>query len=131
MSVDIQADVREFRETVANQLVRTTPATELNDAEVECAIDLLNYLVEEVEELREAIDTLDIVEIADAATDIIYVAVQAFTIIGVDFYACWREVQRSNMTKEPGDETNGYKARKGKKFSAADLARVIERLRTK
>lgn len=131
MVVDIQSNVREFREKVANQLVRLCPAKELNDAEVEASLDLLNYIVEEVEELREAIDKLDIVEMADAATDIIYLAVQVFTIIGVDFYACWREVQRSNMTKDRGDETNGFKARKGAKFSRADLAGVIERLRAK
>ena len=59
-------------------------------------ISLIN---EELEELKKAIKDNDILEVADALTDILYVAYGAGHAFGIDLDKCFNEVQNSNMSK--------------------------------
>ena len=62
----------------------------------ELRISLIN---EELEELKKAIEDNDILEVADALTDILYVAYGAGHAFGIDLDKCFNEVQNSNMSK--------------------------------
>ena len=62
----------------------------------ELRISLIN---EELEELKTAIKDNDILEVADALTDILYVAYGAGHAFGIDLDKCFNEVQESNMSK--------------------------------
>ena len=77
------------------QEVKETP--EIPDAEtVNLRIELI---AEELEELWDACAKKDLVEIADALTDILYVTYGAGHAFGINLDNCFREVQRSNMSK--------------------------------
>ena len=52
-----------------------------------------NLIKEELEELRIAIDTKNLVEVADALTDILYVAYGAGHAFGINLDKCFDEVQ--------------------------------------
>lgn len=88
-----------------------------------------NLIMEEVQELNEAMDAGDLVEIADAIGDIIYVAAQQATILGIPIDAVLREIQRSNMSKLGADGKPIYRADgkvlKGPNFSEPDIARML------
>ena len=58
-----------------------------------------DLIKEEVEELQQAIIDKDIKEVADALTDILYVAYGAGHSFGIDLDKCFKEVQDSNMSK--------------------------------
>jgi NTP pyrophosphatase (non-canonical NTP hydrolase) len=62
----------------------------------ELRISLIN---EELEELKKAIKDNDILEVADALTDILYVAYGAGHAFGINLDKCFHEVQQSNMSK--------------------------------
>ena len=59
-------------------------------------ISLIN---EELDELKKAIKDNDILEVADALTDILYVAYGAGHAFGINLDKCFNEVQESNMSK--------------------------------
>lgn len=84
---------------------------------------------EELKELVEAINENDIVEVADALTDILYVTYGAGHAFGIDLDACFKEVQRSNMTKLGADGKPVYredgKVIKGPNYSEPDLQKVL------
>ena len=86
-------------------------------------------LREELEELREALDKQDLVEIADALTDILYVAYGAGHAFGINLDDCYAEVHASNMSKlgddgKPIHREDG-KVIKGPNYWPPKLARVI------
>jgi predicted HAD superfamily Cof-like phosphohydrolase len=64
-------------------------------------INKLRYdlIKEELDELKVAIDNKDFLEVADALTDILYVAYGAGHAFGIDLDKCFQEVQDSNMSK--------------------------------
>lgn len=62
----------------------------------------LKLIKDEVKELEEAIEAGDLIEATDAIGDIIYVAIGAALVWGVDLPSVWEEIQRSNMAKFPG-----------------------------
>ena len=66
----------------------------------ELRISLIN---EELEELKKAIEDNDILEVADALTDILYVAYGAGHAFGINLDKCFNEVQESNMSKLDSD----------------------------
>ena len=66
----------------------------------ELRISLIN---EELEELKKAIEDNDILEVADALTDILYVAYGAGHAFGINLDKCFTEVQDSNMSKLGSD----------------------------
>ena len=107
------------------QDIKTNP--EIPDAEtVNLRIELI---AEELEELWDACEKKDIVEIADALTDILYVTYGAGHAFGIDLDKCFKEVQRSNMSKLGEDGKPIYrddgKVMKGPNYSEPNLKKVL------
>ena len=63
----------------------------------------ISLIKEELEELKKAIKDNDILEVADALTDILYVAYGAGHAFGINLDKCFNEVQESNMSKLGSD----------------------------
>ena len=89
-----------------------------------------NLIKEELEELRIAIDTKNLVEVADALTDILYVAYGAGHAFGINLDKCFDEVQQSNMSKLDDHGNPIYndlgKVMKGPKYFKPDLNKFIK-----
>jgi len=89
-----------------------------------------NLIKEELEELRIAIDTKNLVEVADALTDILYVAYGAGHAFGINLDKCFDEVQQSNMSKLDDHDNPIYndsgKVMKGPKYFKPDLSKFIK-----
>ena len=88
-----------------------------------------DLIKEELNELQNAIKTKNLKEIADALTDILYVTYGAGHAYGIDLDKCFREVQRSNMSKlgedgKPIYNENG-KVMKGPNYSKPNLKQFI------
>ena len=117
--------VRDFMKTFGQE-VKTSP--ELPDDETSKL--RLELIAEELGELEEAIANKDLVEIADALTDILYVTYGAGHAFGLDLDACFREVQRSNMSKLGEDGKPIYredgKVLKGPNYSEPDLKKTLQ-----
>ena len=92
----------------------------------ELRISLIN---EELEELKKAIKDNDILEVADALTDILYVAYGAGHAFGINLDKCFNEVQESNMSKLGSDEKPIYnesgKVMKGPNYFKPDLRKFL------
>jgi len=88
-----------------------------------------NLINEELEELKQAIEKKDLLEVADALTDILYVAYGAGHAFGIDLDRCFEEVQNSNMSKLGEDGKPIYndagKVMKGPKYFKPDLSKFI------
>ena len=93
----------------------------------ELRISLIN---EELEELKKAIEDNDILEVADALTDILYVAYGAGHAFGINLDKCFNEVQESNMSKLGSDGKPIYnesgKVMKGPNYFKPDLSKFIK-----
>jgi predicted HAD superfamily Cof-like phosphohydrolase len=94
-------------------------------------INKLRYdlIKEELDELKVAIDNKDFLEVADALTDILYVAYGAGHAFGIDLDKCFQEVQNSNMSKldengKPIYNEDG-KVMKGPRYFKPDLKKII------
>ena len=89
-----------------------------------------DLIKEELNELQNAIKTKDIKEIADALTDILYVTYGAGHAYGIDLDKCFKEVQKSNMSKLGEDGKPIYnekgKVMKGPKYFEPNLKQFIE-----
>ena len=59
----------------------------------------INLIEEELNEFKEAISKKDLKEVADALTDILYVTYGAGHAFGINLDDCFKEVQKSNMSK--------------------------------
>ena len=92
----------------------------------ELRISLIN---EELEELKKAVKDNDILEVADALTDILYVAYGAGHAFGIDLDKCFNEVQESNMSKLDSDGKPIYnesgKVMKGPNYFKPDLSKFL------
>jgi|TARA_B110000037_G_scaffold81702_1_gene97326 predicted HAD superfamily Cof-like phosphohydrolase len=94
-------------------------------------INKLRYdlIKEELEELKEAMANKDLLEVADALTDILYVAYGAGHAFGIDLDKCFEEVQNSNMSKLGEDGNPIYnedgKVMKGPKYFKPDLKKFV------
>ena len=73
----------------------------------------INLIEEELEELKQAINQKNLLEVADALTDILYVAYGAGHAFGINLDKCFEEVQNSNMSKL-GDDGKPIYSEKGK-----------------
>ncbi|SVD93911.1 uncharacterized protein METZ01_LOCUS446765 [marine metagenome] len=117
-------DVKTFMETY-DQEVKTK--SEFPDKKiVKLRLDLIK---EELDELTNAIKNNDIVEVADALTDILYVTYGAGHSFGIDLDKCFKEVQRSNMSKldedgKPIFNENG-KVMKGPNYFKPNLKQFL------
>ena len=91
-----------------------------------------NLIKEELNELQNAIKTKDLKEIADALTDILYVTYGAGHAYGIDLDKCFKEVQKSNMSKLGEDGKPIYnekgKVMKGSKYFEPNLRQFIEQI---
>ena len=88
-----------------------------------------DLIKEELDEFKEAMDNNDLLEVADALTDILYVAYGAGHAFGIDLDKCFDEVQNSNMSKlgengEPIYNESG-KVMKGPNYFKPDLSKFI------
>lgn len=117
--------VRTFMKTFGQE-VNTKPELP-NDETSKLRLELIG---EELGELEEAIANKDLVEIADALTDILYVTYGAGHAFGLDLDACFREVQRSNMSKLGEDGKPIYredgKVLKGPNYSEPNLKKTLQ-----
>ena len=95
-------------------------------------INTLRYelIKEELDELKVAMENKDLLEVADALTDILYVAYGAGHAFGIDLDKCFEEVQSSNMSKL---DKNGKpifnelgKVMKGPKYFKPNLSKFIK-----
>ena len=116
--------VKTFMETFGQE-VKTKPSFSTDK------INSLRYdlIKEELEELKEAMENKDLLEVADALTDILYVAYGAGHALGIDLDKCFEEVQNSNMSKLGEDGKPIYnesgKVMKGPKYFKPDLTKFI------
>ena len=116
--------VKTFMETFGQE-VKTSPSFSTDK------INSLRYdlIKEELDELRVALENKDLLEVADALTDILYVAYGAGHAFGIDLDKCFEEVQNSNMSKL--DENNkpiyneSGKVMKGSKYFKPDLSKFV------
>ncbi len=90
-------------------------------------ISLIN---EELEELKKAIQDKNIIEVADALTDILYVAYGAGHAFGINLDSCFNEVQNSNMSKLDSNGKPIYnelgKVMKGPNYFKPDLSKFLK-----
>ena len=116
--------VKNFMETFGQE-VKNKPSFSTDK------INKLRYdlIEEELDELRVALENKDLLEVADALTDILYVAYGAGHAFGIDLDKCFEEVQNSNMSKL--DENNkpiyneSGKVMKGPKYFKPDLSKFV------
>ena len=89
----------------------------------------LDLIKEELNELTEAMNNKDLLEVADALTDILYVAYGAGHAFGIDLDKCFEEVQNSNMSKLDKDGKPIYnesgKVMKGPNYFKPDLSKFV------
>ena len=118
-------EVKTFMETFG-QMVRTKPQFP-DEKTMQLRYDLIK---EELIELELAMKTKNLKEIADALTDILYVAYGAGYAYGIDLDKCFKEVQRANMSKLGNDGKPIYnehgKVMKGPKYFKPDLSKFLK-----
>jgi len=118
-------DVKTFMETFG-QVVRTKPQFPDNKT-MQLRFDLIK---EELLELEEAMKTKNLKEVADALTDILYVAYGAGFAYGIDLDKCFKEVQRANMSKLGKDGKPIFndkgKVIKGPNYVEPNLKKFVE-----
>ena len=117
--------VKKFMQTFSQEVKDKTEFP--NEKIVQLRYDLIK---EELEELNQAIKDKDIKEVADALTDILYVAYGAGHAFGIDLDECFNEVQKSNMSKlgldgKPIYNENG-KVMKGPNYFKPDLNKFLK-----
>ena len=117
--------VKKFMETFGQEIKEK--ASFPNDKITSLRYDLIK---EELDEFKEAIDKKDIKEVADALTDILYVTYGAGHAFGIDLDKCFKEVQRSNMSKLSEDGKPIYnekgKVMKGPNYFKPDFSKFVE-----
>jgi len=89
----------------------------------------IDLIKEELKELTEAMNNRDLLEVADALTDILYVAYGAGHAFGIDLDQCFNEVQNSNMSKLDKDGKPIYneagKIMKGPNYFKPNLSKFV------
>ena len=118
-------DVKTFMQTFGQEVKIKAEFPE------EKIVKLRYHLIkEELNELQNAIKTKDLKEIADALTDILYVTYGAGHAYGIDLDKCFKEVQKSNMSKLGEDGKPIYnekgKVMKGSKYFEPNLKQFVE-----
>ena len=117
--------VRDFMKAFGQE-VKTSPEFPTE----ETAKLRIELIVEELNELIDAKEDKDLIGIADALTDILYVTYGAGHAFGIDLDECFREVQRSNMSKLGEDGKPIYredgKVLKGPNYSEPDLKKTLQ-----
>jgi NTP pyrophosphatase (non-canonical NTP hydrolase) len=122
MSKDWCADVLEFHAKLAPQVPRLLP--EVPPARTEESY-CLGFMREELEEIEDAMLKGDLPNVADGLADLIYVAIRAALIWGIDLRPVWDEVHRANMAKEGGPRRADNKILKPDGWQRPDVAGVL------
>jgi predicted HAD superfamily Cof-like phosphohydrolase len=117
--------VKKFMQTFGQEVKNTAEFP--NDKIIKLRYDLIE---EELIELKVAIQQKDLKEIADALTDILYVAYGAGHAFGINLDKCFEEVQSSNMSKLGKDGKPIYndqgKVMKGPDYFKPDLSKFLK-----
>ena len=118
-------DVKTFMQTFGQEVKNKPEFPE--EKIVNLRYDLIQ---EELKELKNAIKIKNLKEIADALTDILFVTYGAGPAYGIDLDKCFREVQKSNMSKLGKDGKPIYnkkgKVMKGPKYFKPNLKQFIK-----
>ena len=118
-------EVKKFMKTFGQEVVTKPQFPDEKTAKLR-----LDLIKEELSELEQAIKANNLKEIADALTDILYVTYGAGCAYGIDLDKCFKEVQRSNMSKLGADGKPIYnengKVMKGPNYSAPNLKQFVE-----
>ena len=117
---DAQAMVEEFHHTF-NILVHPSP-TLVDERTRELRINLIQ---EEFEELQEALTRGDLEAISKEIADLLYVVYGTAVSHGIDMDPVFREVHRSNMSKEGGYKREDGKWVKPATYSPACLEPIL------
>jgi predicted HAD superfamily Cof-like phosphohydrolase len=91
----------------------------------------LHLMLEELGELSRALNEKDIIHAADAISDLLYVVVGTGVQMGLGpiLDVLFREVHRSNMTKDLGPSVGplgSRRATKGKNFQPPQVREIVE-----
>ena len=117
-------DVKTFMQTFGQEV--KIKAEFPKETIVKLRYDLIK---EELNELQNAIKTKNLKEIADALTDILYVTYGAGHAYGIDLDKCFKEVQKSNMSKLGEDGKPIYnekgKVMKGPQYFKPNLKKFL------
>tara|TARA_B110001454_G_scaffold198775_1_gene203121 strand:+ start:417 stop:788 length:372 start_codon:yes stop_codon:yes gene_type:complete len=118
-------DVKIFMKTFGQKVI-TKP--EFPDKRtINLRFDLIK---EELNELEQAMKEKNLKEVADALADILYVTYGAGCAYGIDLDKCFKEVQRSNMSKlgEDGKPIFNEKGKvmKGPNYIEPNLKQFVE-----
>ena len=118
-------EVKKFMKTFGQEVVTKPQFPDEKTAKLR-----LDLIKEELNELEQAVNANNLKEIADALTDILYVTYGAGCAYGIDLDKCFKEVQRSNMSKLGNDGKPIYnengKVMKGPNYSAPNLKQFLE-----
>tara|TARA_B100000287_G_scaffold156671_1_gene147799 strand:- start:74 stop:445 length:372 start_codon:yes stop_codon:yes gene_type:complete len=118
-------EVKKFMKTFGQEVVTKPQFPDKKTAKLR-----LDLIKEELNELEQAVNANNLKEIADALTDILYVTYGAGCAYGIDLDKCFKEVQRSNMSKLGNDGKPIYnengKVMKGPNYSAPNLKQFLE-----
>jgi predicted HAD superfamily Cof-like phosphohydrolase len=87
----------------------------------------ISLIKEEIQETLKALSEDNLVEIADGIADSIYVLLGCAIAYGINVHPVWKEVQKSNMSKEMGHKREDGKVIKTDKFIPPNIKRVIEK----
>ena len=118
------SDVKHFMETFGQDVltVPTLPDESLG----QLRIDLM---VEELNEVIDAMNQGDVVNLAKELCDLVYVCLGAAAAFGISFDECFKEVQRSNMSKLTKDgkvlRREDGKVLKSDQYSPANLEPIL------
>ena len=117
-------EVKKFMKTFGQEVVTKPQFPDEKTAKLR-----LDLIKEELSELEQAIKVNNLKEIADALTDILYVTYGAGCAYGIDLDKCFKEVQRSNMSKLGADGKPIYnengKVMKGPNYYKPDLSKFV------
>lgn len=85
-----------------------------------------SLIAEEAIETIEALRSKDLVEVADGICDLIYVALGAADVCGIDIDPIFDEVHRTNMLKNGGGRRADGKVVKPEGWKRPDIARLLK-----
>jgi len=118
-------DVKIFMKTFSQKVITKPEFPDKRTMNLRC--DLIK---EELNELEQAMKDKDLKEVADALADILYVTYGAGCAYGIDLDKCFKEVQRSNMSKlgEDGKPIFNEKGKvmKGPNYIEPNLKQFVE-----
>jgi len=85
----------------------------------------IKLIAEEFDELKQGIQNCSLIEIADALGDLLYVVYGAANRYGIDMEPVFKEIHRSNMTKEGGYIQADGKFIKPDSYEPPDLVQIL------